>query len=103
MDEKTFNDGLKLLKRFLKDKGLYQQIFVNYLFKDNRPIIDLFNEFNSKFFSDVDDWRVLFKRNNLMVGKKNIYSFDTLEWVTIISNNNIENEWADYYEKYNKI
>lgn len=102
MDEKTFNDGLKLLKRFLKDKGLYQQIFVNYLFKNNRPIIDLFNEFNSKFFSDVDDWRVLFKRNNLMVGKKNIYSFNTLEWVTFIKSNNIQNEWADYYEKYNK-
>lgn len=102
MDEKTFNEGLKLLKRFLKEKGLYQQIFVNYLFKNNRPVIDLFNEFNSKKFSDIDDWRLLFRRVNLMVGNNNKDLFDYLEWETIIADNKIHNEWAEYYGKYNK-
>jgi hypothetical protein len=98
MDEKTFNEGLKLLKRFLKEKGEYRSIFVNYLFRNNRPINNLFEEFNSKIWDDVDDWGVLFNKVNLLVGQGN--NFDGTEWTILIHNQNIDKDWEQYYREW---
>jgi hypothetical protein len=98
MDEKTFNEGLKLLKRFLKEKGIYQRIFVNYLFRNNRPINNLFEEFNSEIWNDVDDWGVLFNKVNLLVGQGN--NFDGNEWTTLIHNQNIDKDWEQFYREW---
>ena len=100
MDKETFDEGLKLLKRFLKEKGEYHSIFVNYLFRNNRPINNLFEEFNSKIWYDVDDWRVLFNKVNLLVGQGN--EFDTTEWTTLIHNKKIDRDWALYYIEWIK-
>jgi hypothetical protein len=98
MDEKTFNEGLKILKRFLKEKGEYRSIFVNYLFRNNRPINNLFEEFNSKIWDDVDDWGVLFNKVNLLVGQGN--NFDGNEWTTLIHNQNIDKDWEQFYREW---
>jgi hypothetical protein len=98
MDEKTFNEGLKILKRFLKEKGEYRSIFVNYLFRNNRPINNLFEEFNSKIWDDVDDWGVLFNKVNLLVGQGN--NFDGTEWTILIHNQNIDKDWEQYYREW---
>lgn len=98
MDVKTFNEGLKLLKRFLKERGAYHSIFVNYLFRNNRPINNLFEEFNSKIWNDVDDWEKLFFRVNLMVGQGN--AFDANEWTTLIHNQDIDSDWKQFYREW---
>ena len=98
MDKETFDEGLKILKRFLKEKGKYQQIFVNYLFRNNRPINNLFEEFNSKLWNDVDNWEVLFNKVNLLVGEGN--NFDGTEWIRLIHDKRIDSEWSQYYRKW---
>ena len=68
MTEKEFDEGFKLLKRFLKDKGIYKPI-MDFLFHDGRMPKHLFWEFNSARFNGVDDWKKVFICTNLMVGK----------------------------------
>lgn len=95
MTKKEFDRGLKLLKRFLKDKGLYEPVFKRFLFKKGkRKQIDLFNEFNSTKFNDVDDWKVLFARLNLMVGENEPFSFS--DYYTIIEGNQLQVEWPQF-------
>lgn len=95
MTEKEFDRGLKLLKRFLKDKGLYQQVFKRFLFKNGkRKPIDLFNEFNSTKFNDVDDWKVLFGRLNLMVGENEPFNFS--DYYTTIEGNQVHTQWPKF-------
>jgi len=94
MTEKEFDRGLKLLKRFLKDKGLYEQVFKRFLFKNGkRKPIDLFNEFNSTRYPDVDDWKVLFGKLNLMVGKE---EFDLSDYRITIEGNQVNTEWPKF-------
>ena len=102
MDKKTFDEGLKLLKRFLKDKGLYRSIFINYLFKDGRPIENLFDEFNTKRWNDVDNWELLFYRVNLLVGENNINNFNIGKWYELIHDNGVDAQWKEYYKNNTK-
>ena len=94
MTKDTFNEGLKLLKRFLKEENMYVPIFKKYLFENNRHIEDLFNEFNSKMYADVDDWTLLFRRWNLMRGP-NDRSYTIYE--RLIVKNSIDSKWKEYY------
>ncbi len=95
MTKKEFDRGLKLLKRFLKDKGLYEPVFKRFLFKKGkRKQVDLFNEFNSTRFSDVDDWKVLFARINLMAG--GFEKFDFSDYSTTIQGNHVHIEWPEF-------
>jgi len=95
MTKKEFDRGLKLLKRFLKDKGLYEPVFKRFLFKKGkRKPKDLFNEFNSTKFNDVDDWKVLFARINLMVGENVPFNFS--DYYTTIHGNQVHIEWPEF-------
>ena len=95
MTKKEFDRGLKLLKRFLKDKGLYEPVFKRFLFKNGkRQPINLFNEFNSTKFNDVDDWKVLFVRLNLMTG--GIGQFNFSDYYTTIQGNQVHIEWPKF-------
>jgi len=76
MTRENFNRGIKLLTRFLKDEGYYTSVYQNYLFKKGRPLEDLFREFNTKKYNDVDDWKVLFERKNLLVGCNNDWNYE---------------------------
>ncbi len=109
MTEKTFNEGLKLFKRFLKEEGLYKPVF-NFLFKDGRKPIHLFYEFNSKRFIGADDWINVLRLVNLMVGKGiNTYDktnffdkFDYDEYENLITKNKLSPRWKEYYNKHKK-
>ena len=95
MNNETFEEGLKILKRFLKDEGLYQQVFKNFLFKEGRPKIDLFQEFNSTIFPYVDGWTNVFKYINLMKGRNE--HFDFLQWKKFFENTDLDSKWQKYY------
>ena len=109
MDEKTFNDGLKLFKRFLKEEGLYLPVF-KFLFKDGRKTIHLFYEFNSKRFDDVDDWAQLLFKTNLMVGKGEgtydrtnfFHKLDSYNYGNLVTNRNLALKWKEYYNEHKK-
>lgn len=109
MDEKTFNDGLKLFKRFLKEERLYLPIF-KFLFKDGRKPIHLFYEFNSKRFDDVDDWTQVLFKTNLMVGK-GFGSYDRTDFFHkldfdmygyLVTTRNLAFKWKQYYNEHKK-
>lgn len=103
MDKQTFNEGLKLLKRFLKDEGLYKPIYKSYLFKDGfRKKEDLFNEFNTDKFDDVDDWKVLFSRMNLQGYFCDIHNKYYIKYKHIVEQYNLIYKWPQYYRKHIK-
>ncbi len=98
MTREVFEEGLKLLTRFLKENGMYYRVFRCFLFKDNRPIEDLFKEFNSTVFSDVDNWGVLFKRVNLMGG---FSKFDYYHY-SALGLDKLTDKWKQYYKANTK-
>lgn len=105
MDKKTFDEGLKLLKRFLKDEGLYFPIYKTFLFKNGaRKKEDLFNEFNTDRFTNVDDWKVLFGRLNLMgyfdFKETDLKIFKKYE--ALIFERNLRYKWPEYYKERTK-
>lgn len=99
MTKEEFDKGFKLLKRFLKDEGCYQTVLKGFLFINNRPKLNLFEEFNSKKYHDVDNWCVLFNRINLMTGEK--YSFSKVEnfYNKNIRDTGLIDRWKDFYKK----
>ena len=102
MSIETFNEGIKLLKRFLKEEGLYYPIFVKYLFRNGkRPLKDLFDEFNSTMFNDVDDWNVVFNRKNLL-GYKKISEFSQDVHSKLIGRPAVDVKWRKYYNSNKK-
>ena len=98
MTREVFEEGLKLLTRFLKEEGMYHRVFRGFLFKNNRPIEDLFKEFNSTVFSGVDDWGVLFNRINLMGGFNN-FDYDSYRELGL---DKLIDEWEQYYRANTK-
>ena len=94
MTREEFDRGIKLLRRFLKDEGYYTSIYKNYLFRKGRPEEDLFNEFNTTKFTDVDDWKVLFDRINLMVGCNDDWNYQ--EFNNRIITPGIDKKWREF-------
>jgi hypothetical protein len=77
MTEKTFNRGFKLFKRFLKEENLYIPV-LKFIFQHNRSKQNLFEEFNSKVYTNVGDWEYIFDRTNLLTGY--LWNFDFEEF-----------------------
>ena len=97
MTRETFETGLKLFKRFLKDNGAYQSVYKGFMFKNGRTEENLFQEFNSKKWTGVDDWRQVLTYINLMTGY--LWEFNYEEYNALITNNNLRKRWKDYYSK----
>ena len=91
MTKDTFNEGLKLLKRFLKEENMYIPVFKKYIFEDNRPIEDLFNEFNH---CEDGRWEDLFSWWNFLRGP-NTRDYD--RYRKLIDNYGIREKWRNYY------
>ena len=96
MDRKTFDEGFKLFKRFLKNERLYIPV-MHLLFKNGRKKESLFNEFNSKKYKDVDDWRVVFDRVNLLTAY--MWPF-RMEDLFIVDRYDLRRKWKAYYNAH---
>ena len=94
MTQKEFDEGFKLLKRFLKNEGLYYPV-IKFLFSNGRPKENLFAEFNSTRWSGVDDWGELFRKTNLLCGW--LYPLDGKMYNFLIKDNDLINKWRKYY------
>ena len=94
MDRKTFDEGFKLFKRFLKEEGIYIPV-MNFLFQHGRKKENLFKEFNSKKYHDVDDWKEVFSKTNLMCGY--LYDLDLSTYYNLIVHNDLPINWQHYY------
>jgi hypothetical protein len=93
MDRKTFDEGFKLFKRFIKNERVYIPI-MRLLFKNGRKKESLFNEFNSKKYTDVNDWRLIFDRVNLLTAY--MWPLDQEEF-SIVERYNLRTKWKTYY------
>ena len=96
MDIDTFNKGFKLFKRFLKEENVYMPVR-KLMFKQGRKKESLFNEFNNKKYCDVDDWRVVFNRVNLLTAY--MWPFNEQEFSNVIERNDLRTKWETYYNK----
>ena len=96
MDRKTFDEGFKLFKRFLKNERLYIPV-MRLLFKNGRKKESLFNEFNSKKYSDVDDWRLIFDRVNLLTAY--MWPYRSEEYL-VIDRYDLRTKWKSYYNTH---
>lgn len=94
MDRKTFDEGFKLFKRFLKEEGIYIPV-MNFLFQHGREKENLFKEFNSKKYRGVDDWKEVFSKTNLLCGY--LYDLDFPTYQCLILDNELPNNWWHYY------
>ena len=94
MDIETFNKGFKLFKRFIKDENMYMPV-KKLMFKNGRKKESLFNEFNSKKYSDVDNWEMVFSRVNLLTAYK--WPLDQEEFYNVVIENNLIEKWKKFY------
>lgn len=94
MDLETFNKGFKLFTRFIKDENVYIPV-IKLLFKNGRTKESLFNEFNSKRFTDVDDWGVVFNRVNLLTAF--MWPLDQEEYSNLVLKNDLIEKWKNFY------
>jgi hypothetical protein len=94
MDIETFNKGFKLFKRFLKDENMYMPV-KKLMFKNGRKKESLFNEFNSKKYSDVDDWKLVFDRVNLLTAY--MWPLSQEEFYNVVIKNNLIEKWKKFY------
>lgn len=96
MDRKTFDEGFKLFKRFLKNERVYIPV-MRSLFKNGRKKESLFNEFNSKRFTDVDDWRLIFDRVNLLTAY--MWPYRSGDYL-VIEKYDLRTKWKAYYNTH---
>jgi hypothetical protein len=94
MDIETFNKGFKLFTRFIKNENVYMPV-KKLMFKNGRKKESLFNEFNSKKFSDVDDWGLVFSRVNLLTAYR--WPIDQEEFYDVVLKNNLIEKWKKFY------